>query len=443
METNEKGDNMPNEGDGEHTETSLSGSDNEATVGPDPQDDEVVLDEVVRGMLYATLAVTDDNVDTLKTISKTSPWQFEAIKLITGASGVANSPLSQILRECLGLELDYRLDVSGVTIGGTAFDTQGYIAHNEKYIVLSYSCGESAFDWLENYTTTQCAFQPEEDLELEYSPFTNFDSVCRGPESEDRVHAGFYNNFLASFNMVQKYIDPFLQDDRRPRKLFITGHSLGAGIATLAAGYFLHAYEWNEMPHTLVSVSAGSPRVCNKSMVDSIEERRKQVGESARFHRIVKGKDIMTTVPPTSNDFHHVGPPVYISDKKKIIVKTDAMIDNTSVSVLKELTKVRSNVSTGSGSSAETGSNTKYDTFTEQIPRSLRDHLPDSYLRPLLGAMDIKRGKDIDKPRQRVTQVELEDNTNKSEADVATKPKRRSFLKRLFCVRKSKRSRDQ
>jgi hypothetical protein len=33
----------------------------------------------------------------------------------------------------MGLELDYRLDVTGVTIGGVVLDTQGYIAHNEEY----------------------------------------------------------------------------------------------------------------------------------------------------------------------------------------------------------------------------------------------------------------------------------------------------------------------
>lgn len=425
---------MPVEMNGEKALVFSAGSENDSTTP-----DEDILDDLVRGMMYATVAITDDNEGTLRTISKASPWQTEAMKLVTGGSKRAHMPLSEILRETMGLELDYRLDVSGVTIGGVVLNTQGYIAHNEKCVVLSYSSAESAFDWLENFSTSTCVFDPEADLEIEYSPFfSGFEGMCAHAYDKARVHKEFYNNFLASVNMVKMYIDPFLQSDRRPRKLFITGHSLGAGIATLAASYFLLSYDWDKLPHTLVSVTAGSPRVCCKSMIDIIDDRCDQLGESARFYRLVKGKDLVTTVPSTTKDFHHVGPPVYISDRKQIIMKTEATIDNMDVSVLKELSKARSSQKVSSA--ASTGSKTKYDIFAEQIPRSLRDHLPDSYLKPLLRARAVQYGTDLEKPKQlkRVAQAPEKDPDEKSQ--VPRKKQRPSLKKRVgrFFKRRSR-----
>jgi hypothetical protein len=387
--------------DGEKT-FAVSSSESEngnVPIGKTGPGDEV-LDDIVRGMIFSTLAVTDDNANTLKNIGKDCPWQVEAMTIITGSSETAHQPLSLLLRECMGLELDYRLNVSGMTIGGVAMDCTGYIAHNEHYVVLSYSCNQSAFDWLDSFSTTSALFTPEEDLELDYSAFS-----CSGLEmlcyqgDKPRVHSGFYNNFLASFNMIKKYIDPFLQHGRRPRKLFVTGHSLGAGIATVAAAYFMMQYDWDKLPHTLVHVTAGSPRVLSKSMVTLLDERRVDFGNSAKIYRVVKGKDMVTNVPPTSKDFHHMVPPVYISDTSKVIMKWEGGFDDSDSSVLKELRKVRTSTSYFSKNEA-TCNKSKYDRFVEQIPRSLRDHLPDSYLKPLFRARGINQAKDLDKQRQ-------------------------------------------
>lgn len=106
------------------------------------------MDHVYRGMMYASLAISDDKPDTLKKVSVMNPWHEQALKTITGSLEEAHKPLTEILKTHMNLELDSHLDNSGVTKGGHFIDTQGYIAHNEDTVVLAYRCTTSAFDWM-------------------------------------------------------------------------------------------------------------------------------------------------------------------------------------------------------------------------------------------------------------------------------------------------------
>jgi hypothetical protein len=74
--------------------------------------------------------------------------------------------------------------------GGHFLDTQGFIAHNDKIIVLSYRCTTSAFDWLTNLNTTSSAWEIEEDLANGDSGFCSGfeDLCCTGDNYKPRVH---------------------------------------------------------------------------------------------------------------------------------------------------------------------------------------------------------------------------------------------------------------
>src|SRR5262249_58747833 len=67
-------------------------------------------------------------------------------------------------------------------------------------------------------------------------------------------------------------------------RVFFTGHSLGAALATLAA----HRY-----PHTAGVYTFGSPRVGNHAFVASFNARMAQ-----RSFRYVNDHDIVAQVPP-------------------------------------------------------------------------------------------------------------------------------------------------
>ena len=56
---------------------------------------------------------------------------------MTGSDEKAHRPLTEILESVMKLKVDKIINVSGVTKGGHFLDTQGFIAHNDRVIVLS------------------------------------------------------------------------------------------------------------------------------------------------------------------------------------------------------------------------------------------------------------------------------------------------------------------
>jgi predicted lipase len=368
--------------------------------------DKDAIDDIARGLVFASLAITDDKMKTLKKVGKANPWQIEAVKMITGSEERAHQKLSQILQDDMNLQLDEHLDVSGITWDGHFLDTQGYIAHNDEIIVLAYRCTTSAFDWLTNFNSTSSAWEIEADHAKGYSGCcSGMDGLCcnTGDVYTPRVHTGFYNNFLASLPVIKQHIEPMLTPDQPPRKLYVTGHSLGAGVATLAACYFMLEFDWTMLPHSLVMVTAGSPRSCCPSMKEVIDERRRNMGDSVRLYRVVKGQDVVAALPPVLLGFAHIVPKVLIGDDATITqqvehglpsVDDDQLVeydddDNASRGIsavagdlgrgvqLGELYKFPSTDSSTYSSSISCSDSKKYERMISKVPKRLRDHMPE------------------------------------------------------------------
>lgn len=341
----------------------------------------VALEDIILGLEFACLSITDDQPDTLRQIAKTNPWQERAIQKIvqeeeemkTTADGSMEPPqslvhakLSEILEAKYGLMLDCFINESGMTRGGHILDTQGYIAHNDSVIVLSYRCTTSVSDWVTNFSATTSAWELDEDVARGFSGYFSacddrpgccscfcgsgtavedlFDknneeddkdaiqdnkndkvSGHSQPKTKPRVHTGFYNNFLVTVPYIRRYIDPLLQSTSSPpRTLYVAGHSLGGGIATMAGAYFLlhaqddatatPAYDWHR--HRLRVVTAGSPRAFDANMCDLVDQRLQELAATkdsksqsqmggASFIRIVRDKDVVPTVPPEFLGFRH------------------------------------------------------------------------------------------------------------------------------------------
>lgn len=106
-----------------------------------------------------------------------------------------------------------------------------------------------------------------------------------------RVHAGF----AAAATSVQPLIETWLKDTCPDRAcLLMSGHSLGAALATLLAT------AWR--PTLLVTM--GSPRVGNgefAALLDGVD-----------MVRVVDCCDVITEVPPEALGFVHVGPALYL-----------------------------------------------------------------------------------------------------------------------------------
>ncbi|KAL7576678.1 hypothetical protein ACA910_005605 [Epithemia clementina (nom. ined.)] len=343
------------------------------------------VDSIIKGLTFATLNILDDAEGPKKS------YQLEALKQITGSTEEANQTLPELLKNSFGMTLDCRLDVSGLSESGYPVGVQGYIAHNEKTIVLSYKLKKTVFQFLEEMdsTSTEWDVTKTEEVKTTSSLFVEqFMSLCSthiGVFTKPNVHTGFYQNFLATLPMIKEHINPLLTSSQQRRSLFVVGHSIGAGVATLAACYFLLEFDWNKLPHRMVSVTGGSPRSCSPQMKSLIDERRKELGDSVRLFRVVQEDDIVPLMPSSTYGFQHVFPFVSIDEKGNITKqgdqpqqqpmprtstgKTDAGHLNGQPGVVPQLQAEKP----------------KKDRVSRS-PRSLRSHTHSSYMEPFLRA---------------------------------------------------------
>jgi triacylglycerol lipase len=202
---------------------------------------------------------------------------------------------------------------AGLTAAGFAIKfisvdtTQCLVAHNDKFIVIATRGTEidnfwgAISDWAVN-------------LEFELGP----------DESGGQVHEGFRELINQAWPVIEAHVRE-IQADGAPRTLWITGHSLGAGLATLVAerarrvaGFAVSGvYTW------------GSPRVGD----ETFKQKYAEVGLADRTFRFVNNTDIVPKIPP-GDTYTHVGLLKYfdaaghlhdVTDEASIEVETDPL----------------------------------------------------------------------------------------------------------------------
>lgn len=123
--------------------------------------------------------------------------------------------------------------------------------------------------------------------------------------SGGRVHAGFGEATLGLQPQIQDWLD---RTAAGRESLIMTGHSLGAALATLCATI------WR--PTSLVTL--GSPRVGDAQLAATL------AGVPAT--RIVDCCDVVTRVPPELAAYTHVGPATYIRGNGTTVESPDARL---------------------------------------------------------------------------------------------------------------------
>jgi triacylglycerol lipase len=160
-------------------------------------------------------------------------------------------------------------------------DTQGFIALNEDLLILSFRGTANFRDWLYNL------------------------DVLPKEEAMGKVHGGFVD----ALNQVwDTEVKPVLREDAPGRRVWYTGHSLGAALATLAAAR-------TRVQHPDVSINGivtfGQPRLASRQF----EEEFDKVFDGL-FHRYVNNVDIVPRVPP---GYRHVGELIHFDRDGNII----------------------------------------------------------------------------------------------------------------------------
>lgn len=171
-------------------------------------------------------------------------------------------------------------------------DTQGYIAGNDEMILIAFrgTVASKFKDWL-----------------------TDLDAVhVAGPQGQ--VHKGFYERGLLSVWDQLAAALPAYQYNNQP--VWLTGHSLGAAIADLAAAELIT----RKLVTTINGLyTFGQPRAGNSSF--SIWFNSQMLARSFRF---VHDNDIVPHVPPAAMAYQHNG--TFIHFDANDVIHTDESV---------------------------------------------------------------------------------------------------------------------
>ncbi|CAM9523218.1 unnamed protein product [Ascophyllum nodosum] len=179
-------------------------------------------------------------------------------------------------------------------------DTEAFVAANDDMIAVVFRGTQEKSDWVTNLKLVQRS------CPIEWNPPTD-----EGGIHEARTNGGFDEGVATVWeiaNGMRETIKKLYNEVGKNRKLYVTGHSLGGALATLAAAR-LH-YSDN------VDVSAmytfGSPRVFNRQIAaffDCSDNCGTALKE--KYFRCRNNNDVVPRVPFTP-PYKHVGTEIYL-----------------------------------------------------------------------------------------------------------------------------------
>lgn len=137
------------------------------------------------------------------------------------------------------------------------------------------------------------AFRGTEPSELS-DVLADLNAIPRGAMTHGLVHSGFRNELDKLWDAIVAHHDKGHQN----KKMWITGHSLGAAMATIATSRFEETRKVEQL------TTFGSPRVGTRKFVKHIE---------TKHMRFVNNNDIVTKVPLWIMGYKHHGVLQYIN----------------------------------------------------------------------------------------------------------------------------------
>jgi triacylglycerol lipase len=232
---------------------------------------------------YSTTLYTPENALTLARVAK-AVYQKQG----DGAPAEAS-----ILGDLQQLDAEFTK-----VIGFSQKSAQGCVIVNKKYVVAAFRGTDEGGDWLDNLNAV-----PRD------GPF-------------GQVHTGFQKSLMDIWPDMKSAIRLARRDFNQAREaaglqpgslpLWITGHSLGGAMATLAGAELIQADEPFYGIYTF-----GAPRTGDRDFA-----RIFNVEAGKRTFRFQNNNDIVTRVPSRVMGYSHIGSFVYITADKKLT--TDA-----------------------------------------------------------------------------------------------------------------------
>jgi len=208
--------------------------------------------------------------------------------------------------------------------------TQCYVANNDKFAIVAFR-GSEIWKKRARFDLNEMAA----DLK------TNIDIRLTDWEQGGKVHRGFKKALDTIWPALRPHIRKL---QGKGCKIFTTGHSLGAALATLCGS------RYGDVQGVY---SFGSPRVGN-------DDFRKNL--NVKIYRIVNNNDIVPGIPP-SNPYVHVGELRFI-DREGIIRAAKIETDRP-INLPRDETYGRENTD-----------QRQKDSFAGFVPAAFRDHVP-------------------------------------------------------------------
>jgi triacylglycerol lipase len=161
-------------------------------------------------------------------------------------------------------------------------DTQAFVAAGPEVVIVAFRGTKEGLDLVTDVLAKQ-------------------DTLIGGKVS-GRVHQGFLHAFNIAWMDVWRNVVE-LRKDEQP--IWVTGHSLGAALATLAVARLVNADKAVQGLYTF-----GSPRVGDRRFVESFDAETR-----GRVWRHVNDKDVVTRVAPEELMYGHVGAMTYFDER--------------------------------------------------------------------------------------------------------------------------------
>ena len=183
----------------------------------------------------------------------------------------------------VGPEYAQKTDLQFKSVFGTDKNTaQAALIEHEKYFCMAFRGTNELEDWLDNIDVF-----PTKQLFGEF-------------------HRGFWKSVDDVWEPIFNEYKKLNRQKRRP--LFLTGHSLGGAMATIAAAKLIHL----DLPFISV-YTFGQPRALTHETA-----RIYNVECKSRFFRFHNNNDIVTRIPSREMNYSHIGTYLYISHERKI-----------------------------------------------------------------------------------------------------------------------------
>lgn len=198
-------------------------------------------------------------------MEKTEVQNLVRMSMVASITYLDGKPAKPKFKE-LGYEVVMFLDVEGA---------QGYVLKNDNHICFSFRGTE-----------------PRELSDIKADIYAARDENV--PYTPGKVHRGFKQELDKLWPFLLKYLK-----EECPKNVVVTGHSLGAAIATLFCSRIL---DFNPILYTF-----GSPRVGNILFTNHL------FNENLTHYRVQNNNDLVCTVPPKWLLYKHHGQNVYMN----------------------------------------------------------------------------------------------------------------------------------